>query len=68
MMLLLGTAVVANSCSFHTYCMLMPLGIPARSLNFVANRVVVPSGITFFRQSYTIFDQITFTGVTLGPI
>jgi len=52
----------------NTTLMLMPLGIPARSLNFVANRIVVPSGITFFRQSDAIFDQIMFTGMTLGPI
>jgi len=48
--------------------MLMPLGIPTGSVNCVANRMAVPSGITLFRQNDAIFDQIKFTGMTLGPI
>jgi len=48
--------------------MMLPLGIPTGSVNCVANRMAVPSCITFFRQSDAIFDQIKFTGMTLGPI
>jgi len=61
MMLPLGTGRQCQQLQFSYVLHADATWHTARSLNFVANRMVVPSGITFFSQSDAIFDQITFT-------